>query len=89
MHLSAVFTQITSLLSLSLSQKEVNDIEPSGHTNFEKAFRLAFDMFERSAAVDRTSGCNKVILFLTDGSPTRGEEDPTKLSKIIASLNKG
>ncbi|XP_072027333.1 voltage-dependent calcium channel subunit alpha-2/delta-2-like [Amphiura filiformis] len=69
--------------------KEVNQIEPSGHTNFEQAFRLAFDMFDRSAKVDRTSGCNKVILFLTDGSPTRGEEDPAKLSQIITSLNRG
>ena len=67
----------------------MNKIEPDGHTNFEQAFRLTFDMFDRSEAVDRTSGCNKAVLFLTDGSPTRGEENPGKLSSIVEALNTG
>ncbi|XP_022103944.1 voltage-dependent calcium channel subunit alpha-2/delta-1-like [Acanthaster planci] len=67
--------------------EEVNNIQPEGHTNFEQAFRLAFRIFERSASVGRTTGCNKAVLFMTDGSPTRGEDDPAKLAEIVDDLN--
>ncbi|XP_038061260.1 voltage-dependent calcium channel subunit alpha-2/delta-1-like [Patiria miniata] len=67
--------------------EEVNKIQPEGHTNFEQAFRLAFRVLERSASVGRTTACNKAILFMTDGSPTRGEDDPTTLAEIVDGLN--
>ncbi|XP_078695063.1 voltage-dependent calcium channel subunit alpha-2/delta-2-like isoform X1 [Branchiostoma floridae x Branchiostoma belcheri] len=67
--------------------QEVKKVEPNGHTNFEAAFRTAFDILRRSEVVSRTAGCNKMVLFMTDGEPTRGEREPEQLTQIIRSLN--
>ncbi|XP_066266501.1 voltage-dependent calcium channel subunit alpha-2/delta-2-like isoform X2 [Branchiostoma lanceolatum] len=67
--------------------QEVKKVEPNGHTNFEAAFRTAFDILRRSEVVSRTAGCNKMVLFMTDGEPTRGEREPEQLTHIISSLN--
>ncbi|XP_078612475.1 voltage-dependent calcium channel subunit alpha-2/delta-2-like [Branchiostoma floridae x Branchiostoma japonicum] len=67
--------------------QEVRKVEPNGHTNFEAAFRTAFDILRRSEVVSRTAGCNKMVLFMTDGEPTRGEREPEQLTQIISSLN--
>ena len=52
----------------------VDNIRASGSTNFRDAFNTAFDLF-RSGDSERSSGCNKVILFLTDGKPDEWSED--------------
>lgn len=52
----------------------VDNIRASGSTNFRDAFNTAFDLF-RSGDSERSSGCNKVILFLTDGKPDDWSED--------------
>ncbi|XP_071810351.1 voltage-dependent calcium channel subunit alpha-2/delta-3-like [Asterias amurensis] len=83
-----VFTLIQATReNISALTTEVNKIQPSGHTNFEQAFRLAFNILDRSTSIGRTTGCSKAILFLTDGSPTRGESDPTRLAQIVGDLN--
>ena len=52
----------------------VDNIRASGSTNFRDAFNTAFDLF-RAGDASRSSGCNKVILFLTDGKPDDWSED--------------
>jgi hypothetical protein len=42
-------------------------IEPSGGTNFNPAFELAFRMLSSSDASTASSGCQATILFITDG----------------------
>lgn len=41
-----------------------SNISPTGGTNFDAGLEMAFDIIEDSST---TSGCNKVILFMTDG----------------------
>ena len=43
------------------------NIRADGGTNFDVAFETSFDIFSSSS---RTSACNKVILFMTDGRAT-------------------
>lgn len=52
----------------------VNQLVAAGETNFEQGFKLAFDALD-SAFTDskKHSGCNTAILFLTDGTPTAGD----------------
>ena len=38
-----------------------------GGTDFDDAFEGAFDVFNNSPAPSSSSGCEKVILFMTDG----------------------
>ena len=47
---------------------------PDGGTSFEPAFKLAFDLLTDACGVERKtcSGCEKVIIFLTDGRDTSG-----------------
>jgi Ca-activated chloride channel homolog len=58
----------------------INRIEPLGGTNMDAAFGLA--MQEK---VDPTRPSN--IIFITDGRPTIGEYDETKLLKKISTTN--
>ena len=46
---------------------KVRGINPSGGTNFSSGFRLAFETLIASISAERSSGCHKAILFLTDG----------------------
>jgi len=50
----------------------VNAIIPGGSTNYELAFKLAFDLFESSTLAEFSSTCQRSILFLTDGDITEG-----------------
>ena len=45
----------------------VADLIPGGGTDFNLAFQDAFEVLEASRQADLTSGCSRVILFLTDG----------------------
>ncbi|KAJ1551443.1 hypothetical protein HK096_011013 [Nowakowskiella sp. JEL0078] len=58
---------------------EVNKIVAGGETNFELGLQTAFDLLSRSSNQStsdnfQSSGCQKVILFLTDGDRTVGVE---------------
>ena len=44
-------------------------LQPQGGTNMKAAFENAFDVMARSSTVGTNSaGCNKIFLFLSDGS---------------------
>ena len=45
----------------------IDNLGASGGTNYGKGFQLAFKTFKASDAEEKTSGCHKAILFLTDG----------------------
>jgi hypothetical protein len=46
---------------------EIDGLRANGGTYFKNGFDLAFDTFDASFLVDRSSGCKQAILFLSDG----------------------
>lgn len=61
---------------------QIKGLEANGGTNFYQAFDLAFRDFIESDAAEKSSGCNKAILFLTDGEM---QDDKTNLMNMISS----
>eukprot|EP00505_MAST-04D_sp_SCG-Rhode-Island_P004726 Stramenopile-MAST_4_protein_4726 len=45
----------------------INNLKSGGSTNGEAGVRLAFDIFKSSKNSGKTSGCTRIISFLTDG----------------------
>lgn len=77
--------------NLEYLEELVEDIYPSGTTNFDAGFKEAFDILnsacEEGIESPTCSGCHKVIFFLTDGRDTsmkKGEsiKATTMLNKI-------
>jgi hypothetical protein len=64
----------------------INSIGIGGSTNYEVAFKLAFDLIDRSSLLEYTTNCQKAILFLTDGDITEGVSGSALLD-IIKQLN--
>lgn len=64
---------------------------PNGGTNFERAFNRTFDLLINACDPERKtcSGCEKVIIFLTDGKDTSGMPSkgikPSEMGAKIAS----
>ena len=61
---------------------KVRGINPSGGTNFSSGFRLAFETLKASVSAERSSGCHKAILFLTDGEM---QDNRSSLFSLITS----
>ena len=51
--------------------QELSNVIPTGYTNFESAFEVAFDVFDKSSS-EMSSNCQSAILFLSDGEATTG-----------------
>lgn len=66
--------------SIADAKKFVKSFEPMGGTNIEHAFNLALST---KATKDRPN----IIVFITDGKPTIGNTEESKLLKIIKKLN--
>ena len=47
--------------------EEIEALQAGGGAQFYPAFDLAFDIFDESDRVERSTNCHKAILFLTDG----------------------
>merc|ERR1719253_283456 len=67
---------------------------PSGRTNYEIAFKAAFDKLTESRDAGKSSRCTASILFMSDGDITEGKGDPEKgteqqLLDFISELNHG
>ena len=65
----------------------IDGITARGTTNYEAAFREAFDLLTRSRIQELATSCQTAILFLTDGMPTEGETDTNNLQNLVSSLN--
>jgi len=64
-------------------------VHASGTTNFNAAFAKAWQVFRASDASGASSGCNKVLLFLTDGKPNEpwGDEQYADVKKQARELD--
>lgn len=69
---SNTLNQMTERTRADVSDWLRQNVRAGGGTNFRAAFAEVWKMFEASTA--HTSGCNRVILFLSDGSPSQWEE---------------
>jgi Mg-chelatase subunit ChlD len=65
----------------------IDRIVATGGTNFEAGFRKAFEIIDNSAGNELGTGCESVILFLTDGEITEGIENKETLLSLITELN--
>ncbi len=55
--------------------KKIESLTAAGGTKFGKGFQLAFDILNDSMQQDRSSGCHRAILFLTDGKSNDNNQD--------------
>eukprot|EP00792_Barthelona_sp_PAP020_P007456 TRINITY_DN3145_c0_g6_i1.p1 TRINITY_DN3145_c0_g6~~TRINITY_DN3145_c0_g6_i1.p1 ORF type:complete len:547 (-),score=116.04 TRINITY_DN3145_c0_g6_i1:1801-3411(-) len=53
----------------------MNNVEPSGSTNFEVAFDKGFEALKLGIHNNNTANCAKGLIFITDGSLNRGTPD--------------
>jgi len=65
----------------------IDGISATGGTNFELGFRKAFEIINNSKGNELGTGCENVILFLTDGEVTEGIENKETLLDLIKELN--
>ena len=72
--------------SIEKLSSQVTNINPFGGTNFEAAFRKAFEVLGSTG--EYSANCHTAILFLTDGTPTRGNiRSQTGLTSLVQELN--
>jgi len=68
---SPILVQATEANKASLVNWITNNIDASGSTNFRDAFSKTWQVID---ATTTSSGCNKVVLFMSDGEPTDWDE---------------
>ncbi len=66
----------------------INNLEANLQTNFEAAFNKAFAMIANNYQKENGNRCKTIIMFMTDGYPTYGEQNSTNLLSIVKSLDK-
>lgn len=72
-------TQATAS-NIEAIRTQLQNYSPSGSTNFEAAFQLAFSVLEQTG--EFTSNCHSSILFMTDGEITVGKSGNSFLSYV-------
>ncbi len=78
------FSEATSV-NVEAADRYLDALEAHGSTNIEGALRTALGSAPGSGAAaggDRVS----LVLFLTDGEPTVGEQDPQALSRLASAM---
>jgi hypothetical protein len=89
---SFAFTFKEQLLRMTIENKAkikdfIDNLEAKGLSNYEDAFRKAFNMLNNSNRDSYSDlPCKTYFLFFSDGKPTLGESNPTKLLSIIHQL---
>jgi Ca-activated chloride channel family protein len=75
-------TQLVDASAASVAQAAswISGIDAGGGTNIDEALRLAFSLFEESERP-------RFLIFLTDGEPTVGEEDPIRIAANAGEAN--
>lgn len=78
----ALQTQLTPVTASNISQAKawVSEINAGGGTNIEEALLLGFSLFEDNARP-------QFLVFLTDGEPTVGEQDPVTIAANASAAN--
>ena len=76
-----------TLANIRSLNSDIDGITARGTTNYEAAFREAFDLLTRSKTQERASSCQTALLFLTDGMPTAGQTDADALQNLVSNLN--
>lgn len=81
----------TLLRATSTNKQKIIDLIDAmitgGGTNFEDAFRKSYNTIANTQSDDMGSiACQTILLFLTDGIPTAGETNSTKLVAILDEL---
>ena len=80
-----------NLVQATLENKQkamdaIDELSAEGKTYMELAFEHTFRLFKSSISSEKTTGCHKVVLFLTDGVPSEGKVDAV-LEAHISGLN--
>lgn len=68
-----------------LLREYIEQLSPGGRTNGQKGLTLAFEIFKNSATDSKTSGCLRIISFLTDG--IMSDIDTGDLSWLVTEQN--
>jgi hypothetical protein len=58
------------------------ELSPTGKTNYALAFEAAFDLILKSEDAKRSSRCNRIMLFMSDGDVTQGLQGSALLTKL-------
>lgn len=61
----------------------IDSFEVNGGTNYYNAFNLTFQTLKSSALQDRSSHCQKALLFLSDGKMSESDESENALFELI------
>ncbi|XP_045164573.2 inter-alpha-trypsin inhibitor heavy chain H3-like [Mercenaria mercenaria] len=83
----STFQQATSLNVKAAKYFVEKSVKADGSTNINEALLLAVDMFDKELPADMNGNLGKIIVFLTDGSPTYGETDTTAIRRNIRARN--
>ena len=67
-----------------LLQDYINAITDGGTTNFGAALGLTMDIFEKSSGASASSGCQRVVLFMSDGEPSQGTWESSDADSILS-----
>ena len=66
---SSRLVQATSSTRTSMNSWITSNVGASGSTNYRAAFTKVWDILGASTGASQTSGCNRLVLFLSDGQP--------------------
>lgn len=73
--------------NIKLVLNKISQINFNGETNIESGFHAAYDSFNNAIKSEKTSDCNQIIIFISDGSPTVGLKN-NELEEYITKNNK-
>lgn len=66
----------------------IENLEATGNTNYEEAFTKTFALLSNTFQNEYgNNNCKKILMFLTDGAPSVGEQNATKLISKIKGLD--
>ncbi|XP_060553097.1 inter-alpha-trypsin inhibitor heavy chain H3-like [Ruditapes philippinarum] len=83
----STFQQATSLNVFAAKVFIQRSVKADGRTNINEALQLAVDMFDKELPSRVSGNLGKIIVFLTDGSPTYGEMDTKAIRRNVRARN--
>ena len=83
----STFQQATTLNVNAAKIFIQRSVKADGRTNINEALLLAVDMFDKELPPGTSGTLGKIIVFLTDGSPTYGETDTKAIRRNVRARN--